>query len=237
MELTTMSTDMDLASPGPPASSRFSLPRFPVGWAVENPKVERVFARLLWLLVPLQYYVVTNIGKGLSADDLVAAVALSLISVVVIFIVSCVMAWLASVVWPTDPWQGDTLTRRVRMWVVALMICTAGSYCLLALSLLLTHFAISFGARIYGDLMTDRLIAGLRLLGYSWEDAQDLRGPLLFIASLIYAFAAMLLVVLAQSALRRGPAGPAQAREPDVVSVCVITALVMTATNFLAVQD
>jgi hypothetical protein len=59
-----MSTESDIATSEPPASTGFLLPRFPARWVVESATAERVFARLLWLLVPLQYYVVTNIGRG-----------------------------------------------------------------------------------------------------------------------------------------------------------------------------
>src|ERR1700675_4146762 len=94
MEPRTMSMSSEISAPAtPPASGRFSLPRFPARWVVGSAKAEPIFARLLWLLVPLQYYVVTNIVHGLSGDDLVPAVALSLTSIVAIFLLSCVAAW------------------------------------------------------------------------------------------------------------------------------------------------
>jgi hypothetical protein len=231
-----MSSELNLAAS---VSPRFSLPRFPTRWAVESAAAEGVFARLLWLLVPLQYYVVTNIGRGLSSDDLVPAVILSLASVVVIFLLSCLAAWLSSVLWPPRPEQDDNLTRRVRMWVTALMISTAAAYFLLALSLLATHVAITYGVPIYDDLVTDRLMWLLDLLGYSWEDMDGLafRRLLLALASLIYASIGLLLIVCLRWALRRGPPRPALPHEPDLVSVGVITSFLMFAVNSLAVLD
>ncbi|MGA7997796.1 MAG: hypothetical protein WCA28_23225 [Bradyrhizobium sp.] len=229
-----MSTDMDLSASEPPASGGFSLPRFPVRWAVESAAAERIFSRLLWLLVPLQYYVVTHIGRGFSPDDLIPAVLLSLISVVVIFVLSCAAAWLAS---PLDETRDDSWTGRVRMWVVALMICTAACYLLLALSLVATHVAIDHGVRIYGDLVTDRLMWLLRICGLSRETMETLDLPLLALANLIYAFAALLGIALLHRALRRGAASPSSTQEPGMISVGVVVAVVMTVANALATMD
>ena len=164
-EQKAMSTDMHLSASEPPAPVGFSLPRFPVRWAVESAAAERIFSRLLWLLVPLQYYVVTHIGRGFSPDDLIPAVLLSLISVVVIFVLSCAAAWLAS---PLDEtrrqldWTGadvgrgaDDLHRRRLFAAGAVTVAT--------------HVAIDHGVRIYGDLVTDRLMWLLRIGGLSRE--------------------------------------------------------------------
>ena len=221
----------------PPASSRFSLPRFPVRWAVESDAAERHFARLLWLLVPLQYYVVTNLGHGLSANDLIPAVSLTLITVLVIFFVSCAAAVLASAVYPLDPAQGDTMTGRVRMWVVALMMCTAAGYFLLALSLAAAHIAINRNVTIYGDLVTDRLTWLMRAFGLSQQAVDALSLYLLALANLIYAFAALLMIVLLHRALRRGPPGSALRQEPDAISAGLIVAIVMTVANYAATMD
>ena len=233
-----MSIDSEIsASARPPATGRFSLPRFPVRWAVESAAAERNFARLLWLLLPLQYYVVTNVGQGLSADDLIPAVSLTLISVLVIFFLSCVAASLASVVRPLDPEQGDTLTGRVRMWVVALMMGTAAGYFLLAVSLLDMQIAVNRGATIYGDPVTDRLMWLLRACGLSQQAIDTLGLPLLVIANLTYAFTALVAIMLVHRALRRGPASPAVPREPSAIWVGLIVAVVMTLANSIAVLD
>jgi hypothetical protein len=238
MEPKAMSTGSDASALGrPPVPARFSQPRFPARWALESASAERNFARLLWLLVPLQYYVVTNLGHGLSADDLIPAVSITLISVVVIFFLSCIAAWFASWWSPPDPGKGDTLTGRVRMWVVALMICTAASYFLLALSLAVTHVAVSFGATIYYDVVTDRLMWLKRICGLCQKSIDSHYLGLPVLASLIYAFGALLMIALLYRAFRRGPASPPVPPEPGAISVGLIVAALMTFANSIATLD
>jgi len=233
-----MSMGSEIPAPAkPPALGGFSLPRFPARWAVGSAAAERIFARLLWLLVPLQYYVVTHEARGLSADDLIPAVALSLMSVVVIFILSCVFAWFASVLWPLDPSHGDTLTGRVRMWVVSLMICTAGSYLLMALSLAATRALQYRDVLIYLDLVTGGSMRLLEMAGLDHDTVNALAFSLQMVSSFVYAFAAVLGIALAHRALRRGPASPSTGQEPDAISVGVIVAVLMTVANWVATLD
>jgi hypothetical protein len=218
-----MSIEAQIAGPKPAGGWR--LPRFPARWAVASAEAERIFARLLWLLVPLQYYVMTHMARGLSIGDLIPIVSLSLVSVVVIFILSCVVAWLASLLRPQDPEHGDTLTGRVKIWVVALLIATAAAYALLALSLAATHIALAHNFRIFRDLATHGLILLLGRL----DDF-----TLLVLSNLVYSFVAILLVVLAHAVLRRDAADPAAPPEPGLIPVGLIVAVVMTLTNSLA---
>lgn len=221
----------------PSARGRFSLPRFPASWAVGSATAERRFARLLWLLVPLQYYVVTHMPRGLSGDDLIPAVALSLMSVVAIFVLSCIAAWLASALWPLDKEQGYSLTGRVRMWVVALMIGTAGGYLLLALSLVVIRVAAKYEIVIYGDLVTGGLTRLLRIWELDYQTTGAFTFPLQTVSNFVYAFAALLVIMLLHRALRRGPASPATQQEPGAISVGLLVAVVMTAANYVASMD
>jgi hypothetical protein len=121
--------------------------------------------------------------------------------------------------------------------VAALMISTAVSYFLLALSLLATHVVIGYGVSIYGDIVIDRLMWFMQMLGYSWNDILAHRNLILAMASLIYACVGLLVVSILHSALRRDPPRPVLPQEPDVISVGVITASLMFAANSLAVLD
>ena len=233
-----MSTGSEISAPAPPpAPGRFSLPRFPARWAVGNAKAESIFARLLWFLVPLQYYVVTHVARGLAADNLIPAVALSLMSVAIIFILSCVAAWLASVLRPLDPARGDTLTGRVRMWVVALMICTAGGYSLLALSLAATRVLQYYDVLIYLDLVTGGLRWLLEIVGLDRDTIKALTFLLQTVSNFVYAFAALLMITRVHRALARGPASPAAQQEPDAISVGLIVGILMTVANYAATLD
>lgn len=233
-----MSMDAQISAPRKsPASGRFSLPRFPARWAVESAGAEGIFARLLWLLVPLQYYVLTNLPHGLSGDDVIPAVALSLMSVVVIFVLSYAVAWLVSVVRPQDP-KRDIFSGRVRMWVVALMIGTAAGYLLLALSLAAAN-ALGFwlGFNIYFDPVTGGLRWLLKLLQLSPDILKELVPVLQALSNLVYAFAALLVITLAHRVLRRGAARPPTLQEPGMISVGLIVAVVMSAANYIATLD
>lgn len=232
-----MSSEMP-APARPPVAGRFSLPRFPASWAVESAAAERIFARLLWLLVPLQYYVVTHVARGLSADDLIPAVVLSLMSVVVIFLLSCVAAWLASSLRPLDPAHGDTLTGRVRMWVVALMICTAAGYLLLALSLAATHaLQYYYDVPIYIDLVTSGLRWLIGTVGLGRDTVEALTFQLQTLSNFVYAFAALLVIMLVHRVWRRSPASPAAGQEPGAFSVALIVAILMIVANYVATMD
>ena len=216
------------------------LPRFPVRWAIESASVERNFARLLWLLVPLQYYVVANVDRGLAATDVIPAVVITLLSVVIIFLLSCLAALGASWLSPRGSAQSETYTGRVRMWVIALMICTAAGYFLFALLLVAKHLAVGWGWTIYDDLVTDGLmeVAGIVGLG-DWAD--KLHGLVLAFAYFIYAFAAIGAVFagvgLFRLIVRPGPAGPETRSEPDVLSIGLIVTAVMLFANFIATWD
>jgi hypothetical protein len=215
----------------PPARRKFALPRFPSQWFVGAESTERIFGRLLWLLVPLQYWVVTHIARGLAKDDLLPSVALSLMSVAAIFILSYVIAWFASVWRGKNPDQKESLTGPVRMWVVALMINTATGYALLALSFAVAPpLARIFGYRIYGDIVTDRLAWLLDGFGVD-EKMVDLIVPAS--SNLVYSFLAILVIAFAYHVLGRGPATETP-REPGIIAVGLIAAFVMTTANLFA---
>lgn len=216
---------------------RFAWPRFPARWAVENTGTESIFARGLWLLVPLQYYVVTHIPHGLSGDDLIPAVTLSLMAVAVIFVLSCAAAWLAAIVKRPDPALGDTLTGRVRMWVVALMICTAAAYLPAALSLFGRQIALAHDIVLYGDIVTDALTRLLDGVGVDRETIRALAFWIQAVASFVYAFTAVIAVTLMLRRSRRGQAGAAAGQEPGAISVGLVVACLMTAVNYAATMD
>jgi hypothetical protein len=232
MDPMTMSIDTQIPVPRPATSRGWLLPRFPAQWVMGNLGAERTFGRLLWLQIPLQYYVVTHVQHGLSGDDLIPAVALSLMSVVAIFVLSCVAAYVALVV-KKDGDRDQTLTGRVRMWVVALMIGTAGSYLLLVLSFFVARLAIELHHPIYGDLVTDRLNWLLDYFQFS-EDTSKLAVPAL--SNLAYSAMALLVLALMRRALSPGSAKPT-AQEPGAISVCLIVTVVMTTVNSIVTWD
>lgn len=238
MEPRTMSMDAEFSTREKlPASGRLSLPRFPSRWAVGSVWAEGFLARLLWLLVPLQYLVLTNLPRALSGDDVIPAVALSLMSVAVIFVLSYGIALLVSVTRQQSP-QHEILSARVRMWVVALMIGTAAAYLLLALSLVAGKtIAYWRGFNIYYDPVT----VGLRWLTKPLQLIPETLATLLpwfqALSNLVYAYLALLMIMLAHRLLRRGKPRLPNLQEPDMISVGLIVAAVMSATHYVATLD
>jgi len=171
---------------------------------------------------------------GLSIDDVMPSVALSLISVVVIFVVSFIAANVVAF-WEPPRVEGDTINSRVRMWVVSLMIGTAAAYFLFALSLAITHYAVAYrGADLYGDLITDSIIRLLGGLGVSADKIDSLGLILQSISNVTYVFLALLLIFFAHRLLRRKIV---DVREPNILTVGIIVTIVMTVTNWIAMMD
>ena len=167
----------------------------------------------------------------------IPAVALSLMSVAVIFGLSYGIGLLVSVTRQQSP-QHEILSARVRMWVVALMIGTAAGYLLLALSIVVGKTIAYWGGfNIYYDPVT----AGLRWLAKPLQLGSETLGKLLpwfqGVSNLVYASLALLMIMLAHRSLRRGPARLPNSQEPDMISVGLIVAAVMSATHYVATLD
>ena len=123
------------------------------------------------------------------------------------------------------------------MWMVALMVCTAGGYLLLALSLAITHVLQDYDVAIYMDLVTGGLTRLLGLLGLDRNTVNALAFLLQTVSNFVYAFVALLVITRVSRALRRGPASPAAGQELDAISVGLIVAVLMTAANYVATMD
>lgn len=225
-----MSTDTQQAAPtGRPRLPRL-LPRFPAHWIIGSADSERLFGRLLWIQVPLQYYVATHVLHGLAVDDLLSGLLLSLMSVVGIFVLSWIAAWIAIAVHKES--NAQDLTGRVRMWVVAVMIVTAGAYLLLVLSFLAAHAANGWGFRMYGDFITDRLTVAMEALAFSKEVQRAV--PIL--VNVVVSLLPLVVVRLVYRAFG-SPALRANEQDPDMLSVWVIVTAIMTATNAVGSLD
>src|SRR5712691_6172671 len=105
---------------------------FPAYWVVENAWVEGFFAKLIWLIVPLQYYLLTHVARGLDPSNYSAAALLSLTSIILMFAAACATAGIVAVIFKS---ARDDYQKVVRMWVVSLLIGWAGANVLYALSL------------------------------------------------------------------------------------------------------
>src|SRR5688500_18879444 len=104
--------------------------RFPVNRVINNPRLEGIAAKAIWLVIPLQYYVLTRFSGGFSVESYVPAAAMALTCVTVIIFVS----WALALVHPRD---GSYRLRGRGLTIALLMIWSA------ALALLASSYAIT----------------------------------------------------------------------------------------------
>jgi hypothetical protein len=208
------------AAGGGHANTSFPWGRFPAGWAVESASSERFSARLIWLLVPIQYYVLTHLAGGVAVGDLLSVVVLTMTSFVALFFLSLVLA--NFVAWRNPDQDRRTLTR---MWMIALMMGTTCAYAVFALSLWI-GMRQGLTADVVGDFLFWRSADGVRIPGLNWQT----------IASyLIYSSIAMLLVLVVRLMSWRMVSGPRPAfLEPPFFVVAVFVAAVMSGINIFA---
>ncbi len=207
--------------------TQHSWPKFPAGWAVENAAAERVFARLVWFLVPLQYYVLTHMAGGQSPDDLISVAVLALFSVAIVLLAGLGAAWM--IWWFRDQKTSvEDFTELVRVWVVALLIGTFAAYTLLAISLYVgvrTGYDGDILGSVFYNLSNG---AGGSVPGLNWPT---------YTSYLFYAYTGVLAVTIVLQA-RRGSdarrAAHSTTHDPGVVWVGAIVAAIMFCVNNIA---
>ncbi len=112
------------------AVSRHGWCNFPVRQIAGSPRVVGAVARTIWVVIPLQYYILTTINQGFAAGGYLATAAVAITSVVAIVIV----AGLASLLWF---WRGR-LADRIHSVAIALLAVWGGAVALVALSYFVT---------------------------------------------------------------------------------------------------
>jgi hypothetical protein len=200
----------------------FPWGKFPARWAVGNAFSERVSARLIWLLVPLQYYVFTHVAGGVAAGDLLSVVAITIVSFAALFFISFILAKVATL---HD--SAEVKQTLMRMWMIALMLGTTGAYSVFALSLFVgIHMGLT--ADILGDFFFWQSQEGVRIPGWNWQTAA---------ICLIYsAIACVLICGVRWMFWRLVPSSKVPLPEPALVVVIVFVAVVMFGMNILAIS-
>ncbi|HVX76170.1 MAG TPA: hypothetical protein VHB49_08585 [Bradyrhizobium sp.] len=198
----------------------FPWSRFPASWAVGDVYSERVSARLIWLLVPLQYYVFTHVAGGVAPGDLLSVVAITMASFAALFVISFVLANLATL--GDSGVAKQTLTR---MWMIALMLGTTGTYAVFALSLFVGLY-MNLTADILGDFFFWHSREGVRIPGWNWQTP---------VTYLVYSTIACILISVTRWMFwRLVPSCRAPLPEPAMAVVIVFVATVMFGMNILA---
>ncbi|MGY2811998.1 hypothetical protein [Bradyrhizobium sp. USDA 4506] len=200
-----------------------SWSRFPVNLLVAGYGLRRWVPKLIWLVIPLEYYVITRFAGGVSTESYLSAVIFSVICVLSFLLAGFVLAGIL-------PARVDLQSRR-RGAVAALLIVWGTSLLLLALSYWLTHLWYGYPEDILADLVY-----------YVWPSGHSPHkpGPQNFISHFGYAALAAIidsLVIHGISKLRlsgRSAFGTAERSpaiewiyEPNLVFIAVVVALLM----------
>jgi hypothetical protein len=110
------------------------LHRFPVNSVITQPGFDRFAVRSFWVLIPLQYYVLTTLPAGFSDDAYIACAAVAL-GVVLIFMAS---SGAVGAVYPKRPDGDNTYAERVRSLMIATLLVWSASLILLSCSYAVT---------------------------------------------------------------------------------------------------
>jgi hypothetical protein len=113
--------------------------RFPSTWIVGSPTNEALFSKGAWLILPLQYYVLSKFNSGLNGEYIAVALV-SVVSIASLFGASLVfaLAYYRRKGPNSDEQSGTSFRTRyasgVRMWAIALIVSWMGVYAVLAVA-------------------------------------------------------------------------------------------------------
>lgn len=183
---------------------------FPYHRLVGNRKLEAVTARVIWLAIPLEYYVLTRIPGGLRNVHAVAVVLVSLLAVMGVLAISVVIAALSG--------PRVNFNERLQGWSVSLVLNWVVAVFLLALGYLLSA---SPNDDVVHQFLSERLKLNIALGNYP-----HILDPQTFVVYLIYSAVALGLVMAI--AHRFGSGADDSARvAPNVLVLAPLTALLM----------
>jgi hypothetical protein len=201
-------------------TSKVFMSPFPVGWIVGNSSIEAPVVKAVWLVVPLEYYLVTGFSAGFKLNEFGPAAVFSLLYVSVLFAASCLVALLG----PTNSYSA-----RVRIWSIALIVVWSTSIVLVAFS---TFVGKSFGLDF--DVIAHVVCHDV------WSCA-DKEYPAArrqtFLIYAIYSLAAFLLLLFLSERFKARKCRESEGSVenvcggPNAVAVVLLNALIMTAMH------
>ena len=144
--------------------------RLPVTLLVADLGLRRWVPKLIWLVIPLEYYVITRFAGGLSTESYLSAVIFSAICVLSFLVAGFVVA----LAWPSKA----KLQSRSRGAVAALLIVWSTALLLMALSCWLTLMSTGQPTDVLADVVYN-----------AWPSGRSPHKPSLqnFVAQLGYA--------------------------------------------------
>jgi hypothetical protein len=193
------------------------IPRFPVRWILEHPRIEYWTVKAVWFVIPLEYYLVTTFSGGFNKSDFGAVSIFALLYLMLLFAASSVIAIAGG---------SKEYDRRVRIWSIALIVTWGASLALVAVA--------NFLGALFG-LGND--LVGAIVCRTCTPDYPAYR-PQTFLVYVIYSLAALAILCAAPRYIHAKRASSpslfpvdARWREPDVVTIGFLNAIIMTAMH------
>ena len=198
--------------------------RFPGNQLIDDPALQGAATKLIWLVIPLEYYVLTRFDGGISEDSYIPAAAMALACVVAIILVGAIVALIYR--------RGGPYAARFRGWIVALLTIWSGSLTLLSLSYVTTDLYDGVHRDIVGTIICNRS----NCIDYPTVSWQTFLAYLCY--SLVAAVMADLLIRMGHSYLGRiiakvfgdvGRVGAPRDRivDPNIIMSSIVVAAVM----------
>ncbi|MBX9647952.1 MAG: hypothetical protein K2X57_12955 [Xanthobacteraceae bacterium] len=203
----------------------YSASRVPVDWITLDSRNENAFSRLVWLILPVQYYIFVYPGGAVGGDGISTTLLLSL---------ACILALLGLAVTCHLLVGAESFSRDgVRRWSISLLAVWLAANSALAVS----YFLASFNEDKGGDLVVGAIQqatgTGEKLVQMGWP----LLAGYLFYGIIGYA------VVIALA--RRGNASLNAAErdrsenddrgdDPSAITVIIIVTILMAVANWVA---
>jgi hypothetical protein len=211
-----------MANPWSAAASVVSIaynkiPRFPVLWVVDSPRVESGIVKAIWFVIPLEYYLVTSSSAGFPRNAFGAAAIFVLLYIILLFGISSLLATIG---------RREFYERRLRIWSISLIVTWGATVALVALA----HFLSSLREGRHNDLVADIICQPSCVPEYPAPYGRTI---------LIYAIYSAIALLILEVLSRRRPASQASSSnnnwyQPDVIAVVAINALTMTAMHAYA---
>lgn len=196
-----------------------SVPRpaklpFPGNELINNGRLQSAVAKAIWLVIPLEYYVLTRLDGGIDLGSFIPAATMSLVCVVAIIAIGTI----AAIVRP----RTTQYVASVRGWTVALLTIWSVALSLLALSYFATSCVIGVHEDIVGTLVCSHW-GCTQYPNISWQT---------FLAYFCYAvFAAFatarLIRIIPQAAEPGVQTSQDRISEPNLIVAAVLVAAIM----------
>ncbi len=189
---------------------------FPFQSIVASRSFEEIASRLVWLFLPLEFYILTQIGIGATPAP---TIVIALLTISVMIAASCLAAFV-------QVRQGLPYRTCVRIWTVTLMLQWVATLILLASG----YFIVQLYGKGSAEDILYALFKNAPKIG-SYPAALD---PRTFIIYLCYSLIAAVLIRIAARVFGKSEFEEETPRGPNLLIVVPLTAGIMMLTHGVA---